>query len=122
MSGAKVLIIDDNKDFAEGLAEFLDLYGHEVDVAVTGESGLEAAQRSRYDAVFVDIGLPGMNGIECAQQINRIGPAPRCFLMTGYSREHIAGRAGQPDALEVLTKPLDMDDVLRRIADSLPGR
>src|SRR6185436_3297649 len=56
----KVLIVEDNKDSAETLAEILAMWGHETRVALDGPSGIEAAERFGPDVIVSDIGLPGM--------------------------------------------------------------
>ena len=117
MNENKVLIVDDNQDFADGLAEFLELFGHQVDVTFTGESGIDAVVSNTYDAILVDIGLPGLNGIESLLKIRQTGTKARCFLMTGYSADHIAAQGIGAGAVEILTKPIDLEELLQQIGD-----
>lgn len=117
MSDTRVLIVDDNKDFANGLAEFLQLFGHQVDIAFSGESGIEAATENAYDVIFMDVGLPGVNGVESLLSIRKTNAKARCFLMTGYSSDHIAKQGIEAGAVEILTKPIDLKEVLPRITD-----
>src|SRR5262249_27743244 len=69
-----VLVVDDNHDVANSVARILRLTGSEVDVVYDGPSALEAMMRSRPDVVFLDLGMPGMDGFEVARQI-RASPA-----------------------------------------------
>jgi len=115
MGCKRVLVIDDNQDLADGMAELMELGDHEVDVALTGMAGVEAAVGGRYDFIFVDIGLPDINGVECAQRIRDGGCKARILMMTGYSASDITARVGELDNAELLTKPLDPEMVLRQV-------
>lgn len=115
MTASNLLIIDDDRDFAEGLAEFLELHGYVVDVVFTGESGIETTENNTYDAILIDVGLPGLNGVESMLRIKRSDPKARCFLLTGYSAEHIAKDGIESGALEILTKPVDLDNLLDQL-------
>lgn len=116
MSELRLLVVDDDRDFAEGLVELLELFGHLVDVAFSGEAGIEAADGCDYDAILMDISLPGLNGAESLQRIRQSRPDVRCFLMTGYSADEIARQGIEAGALEVLTKPLSPEDLKQMLA------
>ena len=116
MTAARLLVIDDDSDFAGGLALALGLDGHAVDVAADGKRGIQAARDTAYDFIFIDVGLPDMNGVEILRHINRINPRTHCFLLTGYSAEQLLEQGINAGAVEILTKPIDVDDVLRLIA------
>ncbi|MBA3253156.1 MAG: response regulator [Pseudomonadota bacterium] len=74
----RILMIEDNQDAAEALAELLRLAGHQVEVAPDGAKGLELFEHVRPDVVLCDLGLPGMNGYEspngCANAIHQKSP------------------------------------------------
>ncbi len=112
----KILIVDDDRDMADGLAEALEPYGYRVDVAFTGQDGVAAAARGDYDAVVMDLRLPDLSGIEGLLEIARDHPAIRCFLISGDSRAQITERDCGIEGLEILTKPFDPRDLLRRLA------
>lgn len=69
--GLKVLVVDDNVDAATMLAMILEVEGHIARVANDGLCGLEAAKEFRPDVIFLDIGMPGMNGYETAEAIRK---------------------------------------------------
>ncbi len=115
-TGSKLLIVDDDEDFGASLAEALEMQGHKVDIATTGEDGIAAAGRAHYDVILMDVALPGLNGVDSLLAIQETNPGVRCFLMTGYSADHLAARAIEAGAIEVLTKPLDPDELARRLA------
>ncbi len=114
--GSRLLIVDDDADFGDSLAEALEMHGHKVDITTSGEDGIAAAGRTHYDAILMDLALPGLNGVESLLAIQATDPATRCFLMTGYSADHLAAGAIEAGAIEVLTKPLDPDELSRRLA------
>jgi DNA-binding response OmpR family regulator len=116
MTEARILIVDDDRDFAEGLAELLELNDYRVDLAFTGEDGIAEAKTKTYAAILMDIGLPGANGVESLREIRKTRPETRCFLLTGYSADHIADQGIEAGALEILTKPIDPEDLKRRLA------
>jgi CheY-like chemotaxis protein len=92
------------------------LWPHQTEITFTGEDGITAAQRTRYDAIFIDIGLPGINGVESLLRIREFDPKARCFLLTGYSADHIAAQGLEAGAVEILTKPIEIEDILRRLS------
>ncbi len=115
-NGLKLLVVDDDKDFGDSLAEALEMFGHRVDIAITGEAGVAAAKGNDYDVILMDIALPGLNGVESLIAIRESHPETRCFLLTGYSADDLEARAIEAGVIEVLTKPLDPDELARRLA------
>ena len=112
----KLLIVDDDRDMADGLAEALEPYCHRVDVAFTGKAGVAAAADGDYDAVVMDLRLPDVTGIEGLLEIVRVKPDIRCVLITGDSRAQTVKREWGIEGLEILTKPFDPRYLLRRLA------
>lgn len=70
-SGRHVLVVDDNVDAAESLALLLQREGHSVDVAFDGRSAVEQYEKGHHDAVILDIGLPYLDGHECARAMRQ---------------------------------------------------
>ncbi len=118
MTASKLLIVDDDRDFADGLAEALELYGHRIDIAFTGEDAVEAFQKKDYDAILMDFGLPGLNGVESLMRIRQVNPKIRCFLLTGYSADRITEQGIDAGAIEILTKPIDLEEMLQRLSNT----
>lgn len=116
MTASELLIVDDDRDFAEGLAEALELSGHRIDITFTGEDAVEAVQKNDYDTILMDIGLPGLNGVESLLKIRQINPKVHCFLLTGFSANHITEQGIEAGAIEVLTKPINLEEILQRLA------
>jgi CheY-like chemotaxis protein len=106
--GRRVLVVDDNVDAAETLALLLDLDGHHPQVVHTGTHALAAAQDQPPDLVFLDIGLPDLNGYEVAGRLRQM-PALRGTLLvalTGWGAERDRERAREAGIDVHLTKPV----------------
>jgi two-component system response regulator QseB len=116
MIRSRLLIVDDDRDFADGLAEVMEILGHLVDVAFTGRAGVEAAAGNDYDAVVMDVGLPDLNGVDSLLEILEVKPGTRCVLMSGFSAAHVEERADGLGALEILIKPFDPEALSQRIS------
>ena len=69
----------------------------------------------------MDVSLPGLNGVESLLAIQETDPKTRCFLMTGYSADHLATQAIEAGAIEVLTKPLNLDELSQRLTKIRDG-
>ena len=85
----RILVVEDNPDAAAMMRDFLELAGHEVELATTGNDGVEAARQFHPEVVLCDLGLPGMNGYEVAAQLRRdpTMAAVKLIAVTGYGRE-----------------------------------
>jgi DNA-binding response OmpR family regulator len=85
----KVLIVDDNRDLADGVAAIFSIEGIHADVAYKGASGMEAMLEIDYDVVFLDAKLPDSNGIKLYKEIRAKKPALEIVLITGYRIEQL---------------------------------
>ena len=115
-----VLIVDDLPDAVESMALALQLQGYEVRVAHDGSTALEMARQFKPSVVFLDIGMPDMNGYEVARRI-RLSPETRdCVLIaaTGYGREEDHQRSKQIGFNHHLVKPIDLN-TLPQLIESL---
>jgi PAS domain S-box-containing protein len=115
---ARVLVVEDNADAAEGLRMLLELAGHEVRVAHDGATALEAARNEEPDLMLVDIGLPGIDGYEVARRIRR-EPGLRHLVLialTGYGREADRTHALTAGFDHHIVKPVDPDGLMVLIA------
>lgn len=112
MKPLRVLIVDDDRDFAAGLALLLRVEGYEVVLAASGEEALEIFKGEDFDITFMDVRLPGMSGMESFFEIRRLKPDARVMMMTAFSVEQLLRDAVDGGALGVLDKPLDPDKVL----------
>jgi CheY-like chemotaxis protein len=106
----RVLVVDDNVDAAEMLAEALRIHGHVVGVAHDGPAALALAGELRPDLALLDIGLPVMDGFDLARRLKRsLAPhAPKFVAITGYGQPSDRQRSKQAGFDEHLVKPIDL--------------
>lgn len=116
----RLLVVDDNKDAAESMSMLLEMWGHEVAYAYDGPSALETAEQWHPQAVFLDIGLPGMDGYEVAERLRELPHAKDAVLIaiTGYGQEDDRVRSRRAGIHHHLVKPV-APDALRSLIDSL---
>ncbi len=106
---ARILVVDDNADAADMLAELLGIDGHEVKVAYSGQQALERAADFRPDYVFLDIGLPDMSGYQVASKMRDMEGMDQAFLiaLTGYGQARDRELAMNAGFDEHVVKPMD---------------
>lgn len=99
MTALRILIADDERDLALGVADLLETEAHHVTLAHRGETALDLAREQSFDMIFLDIKLPGMTGIEILSDLRLSQPDARIVLMTGYRIDNllaeVAGGGGQ---------------------------
>ncbi len=120
MKQLRILVVDDDEDFAESLADALELGGHEVTLAHSGEAAMDLVSRQAYDITFMDVKLPGRNGVESFFEIRQIRPSARVVMMTGYSVPQLLEQAVENGAWGVLHKPLEIDKIVRMVKQVKP--
>ncbi len=114
-----ILVVDDNRDSAEMVGALLEGWGHRVRLAFDGPSALEATEDSLPEVVVADIGLPGLDGYELAQEIRRRfgASAPRLVALSGYGQDRDRERSAAAGFHHHLTKPVDIP-ALRAVLDA----
>lgn len=115
MSDHKVLLVDDEVDFVEVLAERLSGRGLAVHKAYSGPEALETAQKMAFDAVVLDMAMPGMDGLETLEGLLKIHPEVQVILLTGRATLEQAAAAIRIGALDLLEKPADIDTLVSKI-------
>jgi CheY-like chemotaxis protein len=116
----RVLVIEDNADAADSLAEVVRMYGHEVDVAVDGPRAIAKARESLPDLVLCDIGLPWLNGYQVAQ-LFRSDPklrATRLVAVTAYTDPEDVQRAMSAGFVGHIAKPPDISALEKYLVSS----
>jgi two-component system, NtrC family, response regulator HydG len=121
MGNLSIFIVDDDVDFAESLAEILELEGHTCEMVHDGEAALEKIKEKKFDLTFMDIKLPGKNGVESFMDIKKIRPDAKVIMMTGYSVEELLNQAVENGAWGILYKPLDLDKALSMVKKVSPS-
>ncbi len=116
--GKRVLIVDDNSDAADSLADLLRDVGHEVVVAYSPVAALEVVNTLRPEVAVLDIGLPVMDGYELAARLRANPACKNCLLiaLTGYGQSHDRVRSEEGGFQHHLVKPVDIDHLMKIVA------
>ena len=112
MKKLHILIVEDDQDFAESMADILESQGHVVQLAVSGEEAISIFQKRDFDVAFMDVKLPGKNGVESFLEIHKSKPKAKVVMMTAYSVKQLLDEAVENGAWGVLHKPFDLEHVL----------
>ena len=115
----RILIVEDNEDARESLRLLLELDGHEVVVAPSGEDGLQHARSGGFTIALVDLGLPGISGFEVARQMRALacGAEVRLVAISGYGQPLDRKRAYAAGFDAHLVKPVDTDHLRTVLAE-----
>jgi two-component system, response regulator PdtaR len=109
----RYLIVDDNEDFAENLAEILRDRGDEAAVATSGAEALALARGdARFDALLTDMRMPAMGGAEVVHEIRRIDPGAAALVITAHVGDDAIDAARREGLLAVLPKPVHVERLL----------
>ncbi len=114
----RVLVVDDNEDAAESLAELVEMFGHTAEVAYDGPSAIAKARASPPDVIFCDIGLPDMSGYEVIRALRNDGALRRTqmFAVSGYAQPEDRKKAADAGFDGFVAKPSDPDEIERLLA------
>jgi DNA-binding response OmpR family regulator len=107
-----VLVVEDDRDFAESLVIALGTRNCKVEIAHSGEEAIRKFRDHVYDIAFMDIKLPGMNGVQSLAEILDFAPQARIVMMTGFSEPALLDQARYQGAMDVLRKPFRMRELL----------
>lgn len=121
-SGLKVLVVDDDPVVAESMVVFLELEGHQVRSAGSGEAALRVLKEFWPQAVLLDIGLPGQDGYQVAQSIRQLSGADALKLVavSGYGQEYAKARSLKAGFDRHLVKPVEPDKLIALLAELCP--
>ncbi len=119
---AAVLVVDDHRAAAEGLAELLRAEGYETYVAFDVDAGLKILEGETVDVVIADMVIPGMDGLDFLMMAHDRWPAVPFVILTGYGTIETAVEATRRGAYEYLTKPIDPERLGRVVEKALERR
>ncbi|MFA5139041.1 MAG: hybrid sensor histidine kinase/response regulator [Elusimicrobiota bacterium] len=114
---AKVLIVDDDANLRESIRDNLELEGYGVVEAGTGAEALRATVTGVFDVILMDFNLPDATGIDVIHQIRRVNTESRILMLTAHASLDTALKAIQESVDDFLVKPVDFDQLKRRIAN-----
>ncbi len=115
MSPARILVVEDNVDLADGLRHNLELEGHEVLLAADGDQGLRLAVERAPDLVILDLMLPGRDGYQVLRALREGGSRTPVMILSARGEEADKVRGFRLDADQYVTKPFGLLELLERV-------
>ena len=112
----KVLLVDDEPELRQGLAEALEDAGHGVTQVGDGEAAAALLGGQTFDVILTDVRLPGLDGLDLIRRARREAPLTDCILMTAFADVGDAVAALKEGASDYLTKPFDLDELLHHVS------
>jgi len=114
----KVLLVDDEEDFVEMLGDRLEARGMDVETATSGEEARTKAEEKSFDAVILDMAMPGMDGLETLDALREVNPDLQVILLTGRATPSQAAQAIKAGALDLMEKPAEIDALVEKIEEA----
>jgi len=118
---AHILITDDSNGFRKTMAMILRRKGHRVSIADSGRQAIDRIKKQSFDMVFMDIKMPGMDGVEALKKIKEKRPGTVVIMMTAYAVDDLLLQSVAEGAEGLLHKPVNMEQVFQLI-DERVGR
>jgi CheY-like chemotaxis protein len=115
----KILVVDDEEVVAEVLGKLMEVDGHDVTVTLEAKKALEIYQEKRFDIVFTDISMPGMNGIDLTQKVLEMDKDAKIVTVTGHVGTQEIEKILNTGAKSFLKKPFTKKDIDCKIEEIL---
>jgi DNA-binding response OmpR family regulator len=112
---AKVLLVDDEEAFTEALSKRLEARSLKVQTVNRGEDAVQMVDEQSFDAIILDLAMPGMDGLETLQQIKTNHPDAEIIMLTGQASVENSVKAMKIGADDLMEKPVDITDLLSKI-------
>jgi len=114
-----VLVVDDLRSIRLTLGGILEDEGYNVVLAENGYQAIEVAKQTPFDLIFMDIKMPGINGVQTFREIKKVNPQAVVIMMTAYSVEDLIKEALEEGAYAVVYKPFDIEKIVSIIESAL---
>lgn len=121
MDKKRILVIDDEKNIRLTLGTLLESLGYLIDIAATGAEGVIKASCSEYFLAFLDMKLPGQDGMAILKQLKELHPSLNVIMMTAFSTVESAVAAMKLGAVDYLPKPFN-PDMIKQLLDQITER
>ncbi|MBU0909140.1 MAG: response regulator [Proteobacteria bacterium] len=115
---AKVLLVDDEEEFCNMLSERLETRGLKVNTVLSGEDAVARVENQNFDAIIVDLAMPGIDGLETLRRIKEKRPDLEILMLTGHGTVKSGIEAMKLGAEDFLEKPVDMKVLLEKISEA----
>lgn len=109
---ARILVVDDEQIVLDLFSRVLRSKGHQVTCVADGYEAVKKVKQQLFDIIFLDIVMPGMNGLETYREIKSVDPNAHTIMMTGYSVEELIEQAMLEGVQDCLRKPFDLKEIM----------
>ena len=116
---AKILVVDDMKGMRLTLAVTIEEMGYDVTGVEDGYQAIDAVKKAHFDLIFMDIKMPGINGVQTFREVKKISPGTVVVMMTGFAVEDLVKEALEEGASSVIYKPFDLEKVISLVQSVL---
>jgi DNA-binding NtrC family response regulator len=121
-TGPRVLLVDDEEKFLEVLSQRLETRGVDAETSTSGEEALVKIKNRNFDAIVLDVMMPGLGGIETLKRIKKENPELQIIMLTGKGTVDKAVEAMKEGAIEFLEKPADINTLMSKISEAKEKR
>ena len=115
---ANVLVVDDEEQFLKVFSQRLEGHGLKVDTSTTGEDALKKVKSKDFDAIVLDMVMPGMSGMEALKRIRSENPDVQIIILTGHGTVEKGVEAIKAGAVDFIEKPADLNKIMGKIAEA----
>jgi DNA-binding NtrC family response regulator len=115
----RILLVDDEEDFASTLAERLTLRGFQAEVATSGVDALKYVRENDFSILIIDVKMPGIDGLGLMAEVKRKRPDLPVILLTGHGSVADAETGMKEGAFDYLMKPIDIDELIEKIRNAV---
>jgi DNA-binding NtrC family response regulator len=115
---ADVLLVDDEEQFLKVLSQRMEGRGLKVDTSTSGEEAIKKVKGKEFDAIVLDLAMPGMSGIEALKRIRSENPDVQIIMLTGHGSVETSVEALKAGAVDFLEKPADLNKIMAKIAEA----
>ena len=115
---ADILLVDDEEQFLKVLSKRLEGRGMKVDTSTSGEDALNKVHGKEFDAIILDLAMPGMSGIETLKRIRSENPDVQIIMLTGHGTVETGIEAMKAGAVDFLEKPADLNKIMEKISEA----
>jgi len=119
MGKTNILVVDDLQSIRLTLGAILEDAGHHVVTVENGYEAIKVSRKTHFDTIFMDIKMPGINGVQTFREVKKIDPKAAVIMMTGYSVEDLVKEALKEGAYAIVYKPFDIDRIIALIEELL---
>lgn len=118
----KILLVDDEEEFVNTLAERINMRLFNADIALNGETALKMIDNDIPDIMVLDLRMPGIDGIEVLKKVKHMYPEVQVIILTGHGSKQDKDAAISLGAFDYLQKPVEIDSLVKKIRQAYKKR